>query len=164
MIRCKPVIILIFIGILLCSCVPSQQTIQKAIEQTQTVSVLFPTQTPYPTYTPNPTVIRIIVQTPTPEFSDSLCRPIENMTYENMWKSITMLQSYVDQFPDVKVTTLAVPENLYSNAVSHIVHIDYISKDDGKEYSRRYIIYFKEFAWKNAVYSIDGQCFIDPPH
>jgi len=163
------------------ACAPSTSQIQTSIAQTQAVWTPIPTQTAFPTiikvitqtqtdWTPTatqtavPTVVIIIVQTPTPAYSDTLCKPIENMSYENMWKSIAILQAYVNQFEDVKQTTYAVPEPLYSNTLSYLVHIEYVSKTDGKTYSRRYIVYFKEFSWLNAIYSIDGQCFIDPPH
>lgn len=166
----KRVLYFVAMAWFLSSCGPSIIVVQTSIAQTQTAwtpivtQTAYPTFTPNPTYTPMPTIVKIVVQTPRPQYADTLCKPIHDVNYSTIWKSITSLQSYMGQFSDVRSTSYAIPERLYSNAESYIVHITYISDTDGAVYSRRYIIYVTEFSWKKGVFSIDGQCWIDPPH
>jgi len=86
------------------------------------------------------------------------------MNYSDNSKVAILLQAYVSQLPDVQSVSFVIPEKLYSNTLSQLYHVTYISRTDGKVYSKRFIVYMKEFGWKNAVFSIDGQCWIDPPH
>jgi hypothetical protein len=156
---------------LLVACAPSPQAIQVAIAQTQAVwtkvptQTYYPSQTPYPTSTPNPTIVvtKIFVWTPTPDNSKSGCKPIANMDYSDNSKVMIQLQAYVGTFSDVRSVSYVIPEQLYSNTKSQLFHVEYVSATDGKVYSKRYIVYLTEFGWKNAVFSIDGQCWIDPP-
>jgi len=85
------------------------------------------------------------------------------MVYGDLYKEINLLKAYVETLPDVKVTTYELPEQLYSNTSSHLIYISYISSEDDKTYSKRYIIYEDEFGWEESVFSLDGQCWIDPP-
>ena len=107
--------------------------------------------------------MQIQVQTTTPWYDTSACRPILNMMYVGLYKSIILLKAYIEEFPYVKVTTYGLPEQLYSSSMSHLVYIGYVDKFDGKTYSKRYIICENEFGWKESVFSSDGQCWIDPP-
>ncbi|HNS07167.1 MAG TPA: hypothetical protein PKK09_04350 [Anaerolineaceae bacterium] len=157
----KKSILLLSVFVILVGCSPSPEAIGQALSMTQTA---LPTQTPYPTYTPQPTIVKIVIQTPKPDYLSSDCKPITNMIYGDLYKEINILKSYVETLPDVKVTTYELPEQLYSNTKSHLVFIDYISKEDGKTYAKRYIIYENEFGWKNSIFSLDGQCWIDPPN
>ena len=144
----------------------TQQSIQSAISQTQAAWTPVPTQTAYPTLSPAPAILvtQVVVWTPTPENLDSACKPITNMDYSDNTKVMILLQAYVSALPGVKTVSLVIPEKLYNNSTSQLFYIHYVSSDDGKVYSKRYIVYLKEFGWKNAVFSIDGQCWIDPPH
>ena len=143
----------------------TQQSIQSAIAQTQAAWTPIPTQTAYPTLTPAPAILvtQVVVWTPTPENQDSSCKPIKNMDYSDNNKVMILLQAYVSALPDVKSVSLVIPEKLYNNSTSQLFHVTYVSSEDGKVYSKRYIVYMQEFGWKNAVFSIDGQCWIDPP-
>lgn len=85
------------------------------------------------------------------------------MDYSDNNKVMILLQAYVSALPDVKSVSLVIPEKLYNNSTSQLFHVTYVSSADGKVYSKRYIVYMQEFGWKNAVFSIDGQCWIDPP-
>lgn len=73
------------------------------------------------------------------------------------------LQAYVSTLPSVRSVSYVIPERLYSNTKSQLFHVTYVADNDGKVYSKRYIVYLAKFGWKNAVFSIDGQCWIDPP-
>jgi hypothetical protein len=156
---------------LLAACAPSAQSIQTAIAQIQAAwtrvpsQTPYPTQTAYPTLTPRPPILltQIVVWTPIPNNQDSSCKPITNMNYSDNSKAMILLQAYVSTLPDVKSVSYVIPERLYSNTVSQLVHVRYVSIKDGQVYSKRYIVYLAEFGWKNAVFSIDGQCWIDPP-
>jgi len=127
-----------------------------------------PTYTPYPTYTyiPSPTSTPLIIyRTPTPKsYSGNLsCTPITNMDYSNNSRVAILLQAYVSSLSDVKSVSYTIPERLYKNTLSEIIFVNYIGTD-GKLYAKRYIVYMEEFGWLNGVFSIDGQCWIDPPH
>jgi hypothetical protein len=162
----------ILIALLLVACAPSQQVIKAVIAQTQAVwtkvstQTAFPTQTVYPTQTPEPTIIvtQVVVWTPTPRDISSSCKPINNMDYSDNSKIMIELQAYVLTLPNVKSVSYVIPEKLYVNTNSELFFVTYVSSDDGKLYSRRYIVYLREFGWNNAVFSIDGQCWIDPPY
>ena len=121
---------------------------------------------PYPSSTPQPTIVvtRVVVQTPTPDLSKYGCKPMTNMDYSNNTNAFVMLQAYVAKLPGVRSVSSTINERLYSNSLSHIVFVTYVTDDDGKVYSKRYIVYLKEFGWKNGVFSIDGQCWVDGPH
>jgi hypothetical protein len=166
----KCVTIIVCLGtILLVACAPSPQTIQTAISQTQGAWTPIPTQTAYPTQTSYPTQTRVIITqvyvwTPTNEDSSDDCKPIKTMDYTNNSKVAILLQAYVVGLPRVKSVSYVYPEKLYSNTLSELFHVSYTDSEDGKTYSKRYIVYMDEFGWKNAVFSIDGQCWIDPPH
>lgn len=86
------------------------------------------------------------------------------MDYSDNLKIAIQLQAYVLGLPSVKSVSYVILEKLYSNTLSELFYVRYVDSSDGKVYSRRYIGYIKEFGWKNAVFSIDGQCWIDPPH
>lgn len=79
-----------------------------------------------------------------------------------MSKVIIQLQAYVSKMPDVESVSYAIPERLYTNTDSEIIFIRYTS-NDGNVYSMRYIVYVNEFGWTPSIFSIDGQCWIDPP-
>ena len=64
--------------------------------------------------------------------------------------------------PGVQSVSYAIPERLYINTTSELVHINNTSTD-GKLYSMRFIIYISEFGWMPGIFLIDGQCWIDPP-
>jgi hypothetical protein len=164
----KKYILFITIVLLLCACVPTSITIQTDIAETQAVWTPIPTFTPQSTFTPQPTivvtqvVVQVVVQTPKPRNLDK-CKPITNMDYSDNSKVAILLQAYVSQLPDVKSVSYTIPEKLYSNTLSEIFFVQYTSTD-GKIYAKRYIVYLQEFGWQNATFSIDGQCWIDPPH
>jgi hypothetical protein len=133
------------------------------IAQTQSVWTPIPTWTPDPTYTPKPAVTRLVVQTPTPLHIDSSCKPMTDMAYTDNSLVTLKLMNYVSGLPNVKTVSYVLPEKLYSNSLSQLYHVTYVSSSDGKVYSKRYIVFMKEFSWRNGVFSIDGQCWIDPP-
>jgi hypothetical protein len=169
----KQFTIIVFLAvILLPACAPSQQAIQTAIAETQAAGTPIPTQTAYPsstfypTNTPQPPiyVTRVFIETPTNQRSGDACKPITTMDYTNNSKVATLLQAYVIGLPGVKSVSLVYPERLYSNTTSELFHVSYTDASNGQQYSKRYIVYMNEFGWKNAVFSIDGQCWIDPPH
>lgn len=157
---------LIIVILLMTSCTPSSTLIQTAVAGTQTVWTPVPTCTPQLTYTPQPTIVvtRVVVEirTPVPPNKDS-CKPLTNMDYSDNTKVSILLQAYVSQLPGVTSVHYVIPERLYSNTLSQLFHVQYTATD-GKVYSKRYIVYLKEFGWQNATFSIDGQCWIDPPH
>jgi hypothetical protein len=152
--------------IFISGCLPSTQSIQNAIAGTQAAWTTVPTQTPkietrVETQVVTQIATRVVIQTPVP--SGTSCVQITGVTYSDISKVIVQLQAYVSKMTDVQSVSYAIPERLYSNTSSELVHITYVSTD-GKVYSRRYIIYIKEFSWKEGIYSVDGQCWIDPPH
>jgi hypothetical protein len=80
-----------------------------------------------------------------------------------------LLQAYVSKLSGVRTASYALPEGLYSNVNSQAIYISYVNDEDGKVYSKRFIVYMKEdpkmnMGWKLGVFSIDGQCWIDPLH
>ena len=86
------------------------------------------------------------------------------MDYTDNMKASIKLQAYVSDLPDVKTVSYVIPERLYSNTLSQLYFVQYVAKSDNKVYSKRYIVYVKEFGWKKGVFSLDGQCWIDPMH
>lgn len=153
---------LLIIMILLTGCSPLQQVINTAMAQTQAAWTPVPTQTAWiQTQVVTKIYTRVIVETPTP--FGSACEPITNVDYSDNSKVITQLQAYVGRQPDVKSVSYAVPERLYINTNSELVHINY-TDTKGNLYSMRFIIYLNEFGWKTGIFSIAGQCWIDPPH
>jgi hypothetical protein len=158
-------LILILIVSFMSACTPSQTDIQTAVAETQAAWTPVPTQSPYPTLTPRPTIVvtKVVVWTPTPNNQSSACKPILNMDYSDNSKVAILLQAYVSTLPNVKSVSYVIPERLYINTLSQLFHVNYVDSTDGEVYSKRYIVYLTEFGWKNAVFSIDGQCWIDPP-
>ncbi|MGD0612336.1 MAG: hypothetical protein ABSB41_12560 [Anaerolineales bacterium] len=155
--------ILVITGsVLACSSGISPADIQAAIVQTETAWTPVPSQTAYPTYTPY-VVTRVVIQTPAPNLNNPSCKPITDMDYSDNTKIAVELQYYVSNLPDVHQVSYTIPEKLYTNTVSELIFVQYVGTD-GKPYAKRYIVYIKEFGWENAVFSIDGQCWIDPPH
>jgi hypothetical protein len=137
---------------LLTSCSQFNSIIQSAISETQAVWTIVPTQTPkietrVETQVVTQIATRVVIQTPVP--SGPSCEPISGVTYSDISKVIVQLQAYVSKMADVQSVSYAIPERLYSNTSSELVHITYVSTD-GKVYSRRYIIYIKEFSWDSA--------------
>ena len=171
----KIVLVFIMIVMIVSACSsPTLQPIQTSVP-TQTLRptytpyptlTVWPTYTSYPTVTPQPTIVvtRVVVQTPTPDISNSRCVPMTNMDYSDNSKAFILLQAYVASLPDVRQVSYTIPERLYNNSLSHIVHVTYVSDSDGRIYSKRYIVYVKEFGWSDGVFSIDGQCWVDGPH
>ena len=160
----RATIIICLAIILLAACSPSPQAFETAIAETQSVWTQIPSSTPQPTYTIQPTIVvtRVVVQTPIP-LNKGSCKPLINMDYSDNTKVAVLLQAYVSQLPDVKSVSYTIPEKLYSNTLSELFFVQYTSTD-GTTYSKRYIVYMNEFGWKNATFSIDGQCWIDAPH
>lgn len=161
----------LIIGIVLAGCARIEDYVDERVVGTLNSFTPIPTYTPYPTSTPYPTltaqptvvITKIVVRTPIPDRSDDRCKPMTNMNYEDNNKAFVMLQAYVATLPDVRQVSYTIPEKLYSNSLSHIVHVTYVSDSDGEKYSRRYLVYLSEFGWKKGVFSIDGQCWIDGP-
>jgi hypothetical protein len=162
------VVPIIFAACLLAACAPFKIVVEHAVAKTQTAAwTPIPTQTPYPTLTPYPTqteaiITQVFVWTPT--YANNNCKPISKIDYSDRSKMMADLQAYVGELSGVRSVSYVIPERLYSNSNSESFHVTFVSSSDGKVYSKRYIVYVKEFGWKNAVFSIDGQCWIDPPH
>lgn len=164
--------IIVILILLATGCGPTQGDFQKAVFATLTA---YPTVTPYPSLTPFPTytpyatatqqpalmVTRVVIQTPTPKYTDSQCKPMDKMDYSNNSKAALMLQSYVASLPGVRQVSYVIPEKLYSNTLSQLYHVTYVDDNDGKVYSKRYIVYMSELGWTPKVFSIDGQCWIN---
>jgi hypothetical protein len=156
-------VVLMVLVVMSMGCSPSPKAIADAIVKTQSVWTPVPTQTPYPSQTPK--IVNVIkVFTPTPNINDTNCTPIKNLNYSDSSNMRVLLQAYVSGLPDVKSVSSTIGERLYSNTISSLIFVSYIAKEDSQVYSKRYIVYYPEFGWKKAVYSIDGQCWIDPPH
>jgi hypothetical protein len=164
------VVLFIFAACLLAACSPFKLVVEHAVAKTQTARTPIPpipSQTPYPTLTSYPTqteaiITQVFIWTPT--YSNNNCKPISKMDYSDRSKMMVDLQAYVSELPDVRSVSYVIPERLYNNSTSESFHVTFVSSSDGKVYSKRYIVYVREFGWKNAVFSIDGQCWIDPPH
>ena len=86
------------------------------------------------------------------------------MDYTDNPSAILMLQAYVAKLPGVRTVSYTINEKLYSNSLSQLVHVTYIAEEDGKVYSKRYIVFLDEYSWFEGVFSIDGQCWVDGPH
>jgi hypothetical protein len=143
-------------SVLACSSGTSPADIQAAIAQTETAWTPVPTQTAK-------VVVQVVIQTPAPNPNNPSCKPITDMNYSDNTKIAVELQYYVSKLPDVGQVSYTIPEKLYTNTLSEIIFVQYVGTD-GKPYAKRYIVYIKEFGWENAVFSIDGQCWLDPPH
>ncbi|MDW7755473.1 MAG: hypothetical protein SCH68_09935 [Brevefilum sp.] len=164
--------------LLLVSCSPSPSVVQTEVAEVVNAFTPYPTYTPfftltpystytpYPTSTPEPTiaVTRVVVQSPTPNFSGDDCKPMAIMSYDNNTNAFAMLQAHVATLPDVRTVSYTINERLFSNSLSHIVFVRYVADQDGEVYSKRYIVYLDEFGWSEGVFSVDGQCWIDGPH
>ena len=175
-------VVMLSLLVLLASCAPSEEALQSHLADTVEAFTPVPTQTAYPTqtamatYTPYPTAtmaptvaITEIVEvevavTPTPDLLNIDCWPIEDMDYTNNTVAFKKLQEHVGSLPGVRQYSYTVNEKLYSNSLSHIVHVLFVADDDGQVYSKRYIVYLDELGWSEGVFSIDGQCWVDGPH
>lgn len=179
----KKLTFLLLIAFFLVSCSPSSEQIAAPVQATlAAIPTVTPysTNTPYPTYTPNATYTPLSTQTPYPTYTvqptkvkvvtptnqnlSTTCKPIKDMDYSDNMKASVKLQSYVSDLPDVKSVSYVIPERLYSNTLSQLYFVQYVSKSDSKVYAKRYIVFVKEFGWKRGVFSLDGQCWIDPMH
>ena len=179
----KKLLFMLIIACLLSSCAPSPEQLAVPVQLTLTsipsataypTNTPYPTLTPYATYTPFPTLTpnptytiqptKVKVVTPTNPYTTTACKPIDNMDYTDNMKASIKLQAYVSDLPDVKTVSYVIPERLYSNTLSQLYFVQYVAKSDNKVYSKRYIVYVKEFGWKKGVFSLDGQCWIDPMH
>jgi septal ring factor EnvC (AmiA/AmiB activator) len=87
-----------------------------------------------------------------------------NMDYSNNSIVAIRLQNFVSTLPGVRSVSYVIPEKLYVNSISQLYYVSYVSSDDGKVYSKRYMVYMKEFGWSPSTFSIDGQCWIDPAY
>jgi|GEM_PF-1137118 len=182
--------VVVMIVLSLAGCAPSAATIQTAIAKTEaarptmtftpvpptatktiTLTItptITKTQTAAPTQTPV-TIVKIVVQTPTLDTTKWGCAPITKMNYSSLSKMMILLQAYVSEQSGVRAVSYAIPENLYNNVNSQAIYISYVDDTDGKVYAKRFIVYMDEdpkrkLEWKNGVFSIDGQCWIDPLH
>jgi hypothetical protein len=165
----KKILVISFFLAMAVACAQSEQSIQTAIAKTQAFWTPISTQTPNSTQTPYPTqtesiVTQVFVWTPTVDPTNNSCIPITLIDYSDRSKILINLQSYVSMLPGVKSVSYVIPEKIYNNSISELFFVSYVASGDGKLYSKRYIVYLHEFGWKNAVFSIDGQCWIDPPH
>jgi septal ring factor EnvC (AmiA/AmiB activator) len=98
------------------------------------------------------------------QLSKYLCENTSlNMDYSNNSIVAIRLQNFVSTLPGVRSVSYVIPEKLYVNTISQLYYVSYVSSDDGKVYSKRYIVYMKEFGWSPSTFSIDGQCWIDSP-
>lgn len=159
------IVFMVIFMLSLAACAPSQDILDEAVSGTLQAYTPIPTYTPYPTPTDRPPVYvtKIVVQTPTPNYFSGSCRPMSSMDYSSANNGYVQLQAYVSSLPDVRQVSYTIPENLYGNAKSHIVHVTYVAEENGQTYSKRYIVYMSEFGWKRGVFSIDGQCWVDGP-
>ena len=168
----KKILIGLVLLLLLSSCSVIESSISKKVAGTVAAYTPIPTSTSFPTYTPYPTatavptiaITRVVVQTPTPHYSDDYCKPMTQMDYTDNPSAILMLQAYVSTLPGIQTVSYTINEKLYSNSLSQLVHVTYVAEEDGQVYSKRYIVFLNEFSWFEGVFSIDGQCWVDGPH
>ena len=85
-----------------------------------------------------------------------------NMDYSSIQSSSSRLQGFVANLHDTDHVSFAVRNTLWNNADSKIHGITYVS-DDGKTYSRQFLVFVNELGWEEGTFYIDGQCWLDPP-
>lgn len=86
-----------------------------------------------------------------------------NMDYSNNSAVALRLQAYVSTLEDVRSVSYVIPERLYSNTLSQLYHVTYVSEEDGQVYSQRYIVYVDEFSYEPGTFDLSNQCWIDAP-
>jgi hypothetical protein len=86
-----------------------------------------------------------------------------NMDYTNNSTAAIRLQNFLSTMPDVREVSYVIPERIYSNTLSQLYYVTYVSKTDGQVYSRRFIVYQAEFGWSKGTFDMDGQCWLDKP-
>jgi septal ring factor EnvC (AmiA/AmiB activator) len=86
-----------------------------------------------------------------------------NMDYSNNSIVAIRLQNFVSTLSRVRSVSYVIPEKLYNNTISQLYYVSYLDSNDGEVYSKRYIVYMREFGWSPSTFSIDGQCWVDSP-
>ncbi len=88
---------------------------------------------------------------------------ISSMKYQDVLDASRIVSAWWAQQSDVKKVTRTYRDKIWSNALTGIHGVNYISESDGKEYVEHFLVYFHEFDMKPAVFYIKGQCWLDSP-
>ena len=88
---------------------------------------------------------------------------IEDMKYENILDASTILAAWWARQPGVERVQGTYRDTIWSNADTKIHAIRYIASEDHKPYVEHFLVYFREFGMKPAVFWVGGQCWLDAP-
>ena len=100
------------------------------------------------------------------KYNHMICDPdlidLLKMDYSSIQSSSSRLQGFVANLNDTDHVSFAVRNTLWNNADSKIHGINYVS-NDGKTYSRQFLVYVDELGWEEGTFYIDGRCWLDSP-
>jgi len=85
------------------------------------------------------------------------------MKYENILDASTILAAWWARQPGVERVQGTYRDTIWSNANTKIHAIRYIASEDHKPYVEHFLVYFREFGMKPAVFWVGGQCWLDAP-
>lgn len=95
---------------------------------------------------------------------DLVCpQQITDMKYGNINDASTIIAAWWARQPDVASTHGTYRDHIWSNADTKIHAVRYTSSADNQPYVEHFLIYFREFGMKPAVFWIKGQCWLDRP-
>jgi len=85
---------------------------------------------------------------------------LTNMRYDSIMDTSTILQAFVSGLPWVLRVQGTHRDTIWNNTQTKIHTIRY-REDDGEQYWMHFLVYFDEFGWREGVFWIDEQCWLD---
>ena len=86
---------------------------------------------------------------------------VEGMTYQDILTISSRLMAWVTNQSWAERSNMTVRDTIWSNTDTKLHGVHYTSADDGERYLTWFLVYFDEFEWREGVFWLDGQCWLE---
>ena len=99
------------------------------------------------------------------ELGKLICsKQIDDMVYKNIFDVSTILAGWWVKQPNVQSVQGTYRDHIWNNTDTKIHSIMFTSSDDNQPYVEHFLVFFDEFGWKEGIFWIAEQCWLDSPY
>lgn len=98
------------------------------------------------------------------QLSKHICyQQIDDMKYENIFDVSTILAGWWVKQPGVQSVQGTYRDHIWNNTDTKIHSVMFTSSDDNQPYVEHFLVFFDEFGWKEGIFWLSSQCWLDSP-
>jgi hypothetical protein len=86
---------------------------------------------------------------------------IDGMTYNDILTISSTLMAWVTNQDWAERSNMTVRDTIWNNTDTKLHGVHYTSAEDGERYLTWFLVYFDEFGWREGVFWLDGECWLE---